>query len=131
MHINNLNHDKIEYRGTKIEYQATMKELINQFYNSVRQNMPLDGDFDDIEMQLKKDSDGEYNIVVHTFWNNRTDKNANCLNVSYTPNDKDFKMSMKLMDGTKQEILDFLGNEQNTDEIESCMLNLKLKSDEK
>ena len=131
MHINNLNYDKIEYKGTKIERQVTMKELINQFYALVRQNMPLSGDFDDIKMQLKEDDEGEYNILVHTFLNNRTNEYTNCLNVSYTPNDKDFELSMNLMDGTKQEILDFLGNESNINRIESYMDSLKRRSDEK
>ncbi len=131
MHINNLNHDKIEYKGTKIERQVTMKELINQFYSLVRQNMPTAGGFDDIKMSLNKDDEGESFLSVETFEDYEANKFINNLKISYEPNDKDFKISMRIMKGSKQEILDYLGNENNLSEIKSLMNELKQRSDEK
>ena len=131
MKINNLNHDKIEYKGNRFEEQVTMKEVISKFYQTVRQQMPNEGDFDDITTSLTKDDKGEYNLTVHTFLNNRTNKNTNCLNVSYTPDNKDFIMEMNLTKGSKREILDFLGNEKNLDKIKTYMADLRRKTDEK
>ena len=131
MKINNLNHDKIEYKGKRFEERPTMKEVINKFYQMVRQQMPNEGDFDDIATSLKTDDKGEYNLTVHTFLNNRTKSNTNCLNVSYTPDNKDFIIQMNLMKGSKQEILDFLGNEQNLDKIQVYMADLRNRTDEK
>ena len=131
MKINNLNHDTIEYKGNKKEEKSGMKEIINKFYSAVRAQMPLDGSFDDIKIQLDKKDDGEYFLLVHTFLNNRTNKYNNWLNVLYIPENKDFQMEMNLLDGSKQEILEFLGNEKNIDKIESYMNNLKRKADEK
>ena len=40
-------------------------------------------------------------------------------------------MEMNLIKGTKQEILDFLGNEKNLDKIQNYMSDLRRKTDEK
>lgn len=131
MKINNLNYDKIEYKGNKIEEQLTMKEIVNKFYQTVRQQMPAEGSFEDITTSLKKDDEGEYNLTVHTFTNYNNNENVNCLNVSYSPDNKDYIMEMNLFKGSKQEILDFLGNEKNLDKIKTYTIDLKRKNDEK
>ena len=129
MEINSLNHDKITYNTKRTEEQLSIKDYVTQFYALVRQQMPAEGDFDDIQMYCAKDDKGEYYLNVNTFLNNRTNLNVNCLNVYYVPNNKDFKMSMNLIKGTKTEILDFLGNESNLDKIESYMSSLRKKTD--
>lgn len=109
---------------------AKLNEVMRNFRKDVMQNLPEDAKYES-SVLIKTIPQGSYVLDVESFKDQDTNEYKNSLRVSYIPNDDDFKISMSLQRGSKQDILDYLGNEKNADEITRFMKNLKDRADEK
>ena len=101
----------------------TVKEIMSDFYKTVRSEMPLDGSFDTISTTLKENSEGLWTLDV------KKGATSQYIKVTYQPNGCDYNISMDLTNGTKQDILEYLGNEKNEAEVNSYMKALRRKAD--
>ena len=107
-----------------------INEIMRSFRRNVMQNLPEDGEFESNAL-IKSDKQGSYVLDVEAYKDPDTDRYRKNLKVSYIPNNEDYKISMNLQRGSKQDILDYLGNEKNADEITIFMRNLKERANGK
>ena len=107
----------------KIRFEDT---VFNAF-KLIRQNMPSEGDFEDIRIDFNTDND-KYSIYATTYFDSKDKKFHNSLKLDYTNDNSNNIATYTLKRGSKQDILDFLGNENNIRKIESYMAQLKKES---
>ena len=99
-----------------------LKDFINEFYSKVRQELPEDGFYDNVTMPYKDAlNGGDYLFTVRKFG----DEGENSLRLIYRHNDGKSARSVGLTEGSKQDILDYLGNERNIPRINYHLDNLK------
>lgn len=127
-----LNNNKINLKGNKMEktlFQAE-KEAVKQMYDIVRRDVPSDSEFSEIHHRFEDPKTNEtYILTVAPSYN---DKNPDekSLQLAYLNKETSYKRMLNLLWGSKQDILDYLGNEKNLDEISIYMKSLKVKAEE-
>ena len=114
---NNENMVKTNFKGYKMEksMKDMAKEATNKLYNRSRSEITQEGKFDPFYESFTHEGK-KYLLFVSP----SADKNypkERILSVAYEIEDEGNMMSIVLKRGDKQEILDYLGNEKNLNEI--------------
>ena len=133
MQINNSNINELNnnFKGfdMKVEKVPELNEIMRAFRTSVMPNSFKEEKTH--EAVVKETKAGIYSLEINTYKSLKEKTYVSDLSINYTPNDKDFTIGKDLASATKQDILDFLGNEKNADKIEFLMSILKTEADRK
>ena len=121
---NNFNPSINQNKKPDTKPKFKLENIVSKAYLTIRQNVPLEGDFEDIGIDFDINSD-KYRIYATTYYNSDDNKFHNSLKLTYTNDDMQTIISCTLKRGSKQDILDYLGNEKNINSINSYMLDLK------
>ncbi len=125
--INQTNHREKTNSELSKDYQ---KELVANIYAKARQEVPQDGigiiKFEPVSVEYKDlKTEDVYSLTVLTGYNKKIPEQR-ALRASYKLSDKDSSFYyMNIKRGTKQEILDYLGDERNLGEIKGYLSTLK------
>ena len=128
---NNVNDMNNNFKGINmnVEKIPELNEIMRAFRTSV-----MSCSFEcekNTQALVKKTKGGEYSFELNTYKDIDTNNYISNLSINYSPNRKEFIIGKDLVSGSKQDILDFLGNEKNTDNIEFLMAVLKKEADKK
>ncbi|MBR1618006.1 hypothetical protein IJ670_07640 [bacterium] len=115
---NNINSSHIQFNSNQNSSQFNLKDFVKSFRNEV---MALDECNQQEGVRIQKffnnpNSQGDYFLSL-TQYKTKEGKMENNLKISLNTK-HDSTLSMSLVFGTKQDVLDYLGNEKNLDEIE-------------
>lgn len=127
MNINSVNKMHPNFNGAKIDSNMNdidkpLKDTMSELYSKVRQELPEKGSYDSINLPYKdRFTGGDYLFTVREFGN----EGKSSLRLSYIHNNGKSARGVGLIEGTKQDILDYLGNERNIPRINYYIDDLK------
>jgi len=102
-----------------------MKTIVNDFFKEARLNISQENDYEPLSCEfLDPYNKNKYILNIKKLSDDNSENN-NMLELIYPYNNGKSKCSVALEIGSKQEILDYLGNENNIPKINYYIFNLK------
>lgn len=127
--INGLN--KMNYRKN-IEFDVNKdfkRELVESLYKKARQEVPKEGmginEFEPVTVKYKDaDTEDVYSLSVQSAYDKEA-PDSKVLRAIYQLSEDGPVYYMNVIRGSKQDILDYLGNENNLGKVKGCLSILK------
>lgn len=123
--LNNVFNSKMPEKTNEATLNSAQKTAIKKLFERTRREVPENGRFDDvIEYFCDPKTEEKYSIAVcHVRMRQNPDERQ--LELAYILPNSPNELSGIIMHGEKQEVLDFLGNEANFEEINDVLECLK------
>lgn len=124
----NVNMKRQKANMNEKSFEEVQKEYIKALFDKVRQEVPPLGEFEPVFVVLKHPVTGDIYTMEVLPSSLYLDKRMLDLGVEIPETDN--AVSSTLLKGTKQDILDYLGDDRSLEEIDARFSSLKTRADE-